>query len=86
MGVRFESKNCWDAVNSKHAVVVGEVPDSDPAEVIACLEVYSIQSDNSPQLARGRMGLGVPKNSGSKPLKDGLRAKPVFLPVVSEGA
>ena len=71
MEVQFESEIGWDVVNSKHAVIVGEVPDSGQPEVIARLEVYSIQSDNPPQLARGRMGLGVPKNSGSKPLKDG---------------
>ena len=58
-------------MSAEHAVVVGEVPGSSQAEVIACLEVYSIQSDNSPQLARWRMDLVVPKNSGSKPLKDG---------------
>jgi len=48
MGVKFESET---AKIMEHTVVIEKVPNSGQAEVIACLEVYSLQSDNSPDVA-----------------------------------
>lgn len=43
----------------EHTVVVEKVPDSGQAEVIACLEVYSIQSDNPPNVEVDKTYVGA---------------------------